>query len=212
MAPARNFARPKSSTFTTSLPCSPRDAIVAREEDVLGLQVAVHEIPSMGGTEGRAHAAENRSGPFRVESLVPGQVIPQGGTPQQLQHKERHRPIDDAEIVHCDDVRVRKRGRCTRLSSEPLGRVWRPEQIVPNDLDGHRTLEGRVGGLIDGAHAAATQPTIEPIAVDQVTRQPQRRNDLPVVRARAYAVVIAHPTARAFAHRRDRRERRELCL
>jgi hypothetical protein len=128
---------------------------VARDEHVLGLQVAMDDALRMRGRE----ALGNLTGVFRgalrrerpgferlakrlsLEQLHDGEVLPRGF----------------AEIVNGEDVRMRERRDGHGLALEPRAGVGVGGEAWRKDLDGDVAIQLRVAGAIDLAHAAGTE-------------------------------------------------------
>ena len=128
------------------------DPPVARDEDVFGLHVPMHDPLLVRGRETLGHPAgelhrlalrERSSRQPRAHRLAL----------EQLRHGVRD-PAVVAEVEDGQDVRVRERGDRLGLPLEALqgGRV--PRQVGRQDLQRHVAVELRVARPVDLAHAA----------------------------------------------------------
>ena len=128
---------------------------VAGEEEVVGLEVAMHDAAGVRGGESRRHLRGDLEGLARRQR--PGdQALAQG-----LALEELHRGEGDfavlAEIEDRQDVRMRQRRDCLGLALETGQRVGVGGEMRRQDLDRHLAVELGVGGAKDLAHAALSE-------------------------------------------------------
>src|SRR5207247_11050068 len=97
-----------------------------------------------------------------------------------------------------DDVRVRETGGRAGLAAKTLGGLAASDQIVPDDLDRDAPFERQVRRRVDRAHAAAPQPTLEPIPPLDDPRQEHRHEPRAIGTARGGAAVVARAALRAL--------------
>ena len=182
------------------------DAVVVRlKEDVLGLQVAVHQSLRVGGADRRAHAAEDVEHLGAVQRRPWRQPLPQRLPFEQLHDQKCPALAIDAEIVDADDVRMREaRGRAG-LVAEAGVEIDRADQVVADQLHRHWSFERFVDSRVHRAHPASSQPAVETVAPVQHTRAAHGRQTLAVVRADAGRAVEAPPAALALGQPRRRR-------
>jgi hypothetical protein len=132
-------------------PKSRLGAAVARDEDVLRLQVAMH------------HAARVSRGDLCavVDRLAWRQRTVSEQVAQRAAIEQFHHRVGDgavlAEIVDRDDVRVGQRGDGTRFGFEPSACDRIVRQRVGDDLDRDVALQPRIAGAIHLAHPAGTE-------------------------------------------------------
>jgi hypothetical protein len=81
-----------------------------------------------------------------------GQSLPERGAFEQLRHDIRD-AVARAEIVNREDVGVRKGRHRLRLAREPCETVGVTGYARRQNLDGDESIEPRVPGAIDLAHA-----------------------------------------------------------
>ena len=171
------LARPKSSTFgSTPFSC-------ALQEDVLRLQVAVHQSLRVRGADGRAHSAQDLEHLQSVHRHVWRKPLPQRLPFEQFHDQKRPGVTVHAEIVDPDDVRMGEAGGRAGLVAEARVEIDRADQVVANQLHGHRPFERFVHGGVDRAHPASSQPAIEPVSSVQHAGAAHGREPLAVVHA-----------------------------
>jgi hypothetical protein len=140
----------------------PRDAevgdhgavAVVVEEDVVGLDVAVHHAARVGVGERVGHLGEHaphvvhRHRAAVVEALAEVLAV-------DARHHEEHQPVGLVDRVDRDDVRVRElRGRLG-LAQEARADLGAVGELGRQHLDRHLALEAAVARPVDHAHAAA---------------------------------------------------------
>ena len=131
------------------------DVPVARDEQVVGLQVAVHDAALVSGGESLRD----------LERVVHGLLLRDRARvelpAQGLALQELHRRVRDAvlrsEVEDREDVRVRQRRHGLRLALEAGQRVGILREPFGKDLDGDVAVELRVAGAVDLAHAAGAE-------------------------------------------------------
>ena len=106
-------------------------ARVTLEEDVLRLQVAVHETLAVGGAERRADSTQDVERFGRAERYAGGETLAQRVTLEQFHHQERPLIAIDAEIVDADDVRMGEAGGRTRFLPKAAAEVERSRRYPP---------------------------------------------------------------------------------
>ena len=127
------------------------------EEDVVGLDVAVHDAVRVRLAEARERLLEDARD-ARVRELDAAPELDREIAPgEQLHHEiERARRRDRglAEVEDADHVGVVEPARRARLDEEPRGDPRRVEQVRVHELDGDVAVERALVGLVDDAHAA----------------------------------------------------------
>jgi hypothetical protein len=86
------------------------DPVVVGEQDVLGLDVAVHDPGLMGGAQGRQHRLHHLEGLPRAEVAALTDQVAQRTAADEL-HREEHVPLVGALVVDRDHVGVGEPGR-----------------------------------------------------------------------------------------------------
>ena len=128
---------------------------VAGEEEVLGLQVAVHDAASVGGVQ----AAADLHG--QLQRLADGersvqQPLPEGLAFEQLENGVK-RPVLGPEIVESQDVRVIQGGHRPRLLPEALDAAGGLGALGGQHLDRDISAQARVVGAVHLAHASCAE-------------------------------------------------------
>ena len=123
--------------------------VVRRQEHVRGLDVAVHHAVSVRIVEARRDPAQvpQRAWPVEVAVDHPGGEAAAG----DVLDDHVRRPLELAEVVDVDDVRVPQLGDRLRLVAEP-GHGVHIRRDGLHDFDRAGALERGVIGLIDQAH------------------------------------------------------------
>jgi hypothetical protein len=136
-------------------PKSRLGAAVARDEDVLRLQVAMHHAArvSRGEPRGDLCAVVDRLA-WRQRTV--SEQVAQRAAIEQFHHRVGDGAVL-AEIVDRDDVRVGQRGDGTRFGFEPSACDRIVRQRVGDDLDRDVALQSRIAGAVHLAHSAGTE-------------------------------------------------------
>ena len=129
------------------------DAALAGQEDVVGLEVAVHEALRVHGREAPRDLDPERDRLRRVDGPAP-QAPAERLALQELGDDERH-AVRLADVEHGDHVRIADRGRRPRLRGQPRARVaaGAPVQHLQRDV----AAQAMVAGAVDLAHAAGVE-------------------------------------------------------
>ncbi len=140
-------------------------AAVAREHDVVGLEVPVDDAPLV-----RARQAQ-RDLPCDVLGLGgfqgPGsEPVTQAGALHQL-HREVHAAVGLSDVVDRGDVGVVDHRSRPRLADEPASPLLVPRHGLRQDLQRDLTAEPRVLGAVDDAHSPLSQLRHDAVMVDR---------------------------------------------
>ena len=163
----------------------------ANQEDVLGLEVAVNQLPAMGGLDGGGDPAQDFQRARGGQALLPLQLLPQRATLEKLHHQEGAGLGRHAEVMHRDHVRVGEAGRGPGFPPEALGSLGAPHQVLADHLHGHGALQRGVRRRIDRAHPAAPQTPVQAVALGEQPRQAHRRQGGAILGAAPDAAVVA---------------------
>ena len=128
----------------------------SRHHDVAGLEIPVRDLIPVRGIEriGDLNAV--------LDHLGQGQRALQDLAVDAL-HDEVVDALVRTDVVQRADVRMLKRGDGLGLADEPP-LVGAPR--LAQHLDGHRTIEAAVAGLVNGAHAAVTEQRDDLVVTD----------------------------------------------
>ncbi len=137
---------------------------VGRDEDVRGLDVAVHVARAVDRVQRVAQAGDQVGGGLRRErALAPAR-------PQVGADHEAHREIGDAvglaRGVDGDHVRVLDRRRGARLLHEALADRGILEQLRCDQLEGDDAIERDFTGAVDHAHSPAADHRLDAVSRD----------------------------------------------
>ena len=140
-------------------------------QDVLGLDVAMHDPAPVREVEGASDVGHDLQGRRLIEPPPPPQPSRQARPGDELQHEVMDAPvfIDLDEVGH---VRVIDLGEEAGLLGEPPARPGSTGLVGVEHLDGDRRAVGRVPGPVDGPHAPLSQ-----FLEDQEPAEPGPRPD-----------------------------------
>ena len=147
------------------------------EQDVLGLDVAVHDLV-------RVRAAERAGDLDRV-----GQRLVDRQPPEPADAVLERLALDVLEddvgpvlvlagVDHADDVRVRELRDRPRLAPEALELVGVGRHLPVQELDRHPALEVDVEGLIDRRHPSGADLGVEPVAAAELHAHERAHREL----------------------------------
>ena len=139
------------------------DPVVVGEQDVLGLDVAVHQAGLVGGAERGEHRLEHLERLARAEVALGPDQVAQGAPADEL-HREEDVPLVGALVVDGDHVGVGQPGRRVRLADEPGDELLVVGQARVHHLERDRAVETVVVGLVDRGHPAPRQPGTDVVA------------------------------------------------
>ena len=160
---------------------------VAGDQDVRGLDVAVHEPAGVGGVERGADLGDHLRRALRRERRERAQVVAVDEA-----HREVEQPVLLARLEHRQDVGVIDRGGQPRLGDEALAEARLARPVGGDQLERDRAAERLVGRLVDDPHPAAADEPQDPVAGDD--RADQRP---PTARAVAAAPMRSASAANA---------------
>jgi hypothetical protein len=152
------------------------DPAVGRQQDVLGLDVAVHQPRGVRGGEGDEHRFDEVERPGGRQGALLVQHVAQRAARDELHDEVRGAGARvGALVVDGDDLGARQPGGRAGLPGEALDEVGVLRERRPHGLHGDRPVEPGVGGGVDGGHATAGDDALEPVAtVEQSTEQAVR--------------------------------------
>jgi hypothetical protein len=135
-----------------------------REEDVLRLQIAVHDLLGVHRLERfadlRHHVDDVGDRQRAARADLRGEVV----ALEQLEHHEHRAVVGGAEVEHLDDVLVADRRRRERLATETRDDVRVTGVVRVEQLHRHALPDAEVLRFVDRAHSACRERAVEPIA------------------------------------------------
>ena len=137
--------------------------MLAAQQHVGGLDVAVDQADGVGGVEGGADLERDRRGARgRHGALAREQVLEVGAL--HVAHHQVQVTALLARGVDRDDVRVVDRRRDPRLALEALAEARVPRPVGGDQLEGDRAPQRELGRPVDDAHAAAAGDRLDAAA------------------------------------------------
>ena len=180
----------------------------SREEDVLGLEVAVHDAEVVGARE-RARdldhdgqRAAERHGPF-------ADGVRERGALEQLHHEVRGAVLALALVEDLDDVGVREPLGRLRLAAEALAHDAVLAERRVEDLHRARPVDQLVARPVDGGHAPLAEHVLDEVAPRErrahvlIEQRVERR---PIDEAERAVVRVVQPALCARLHAPSDRE------
>ncbi|CAA9302889.1 MAG: hypothetical protein AVDCRST_MAG40-471, partial [uncultured Gemmatimonadaceae bacterium] len=149
------------------------EGVVAREQHVLGLDVAVDD-PALVRVGQRvdhlaqdAHAVGDRELPLAVEPLAERLAL-------DVRHDVVEEPVGLARVDEREDVRVEELRGDLDLAQEAVG-ADPAHEVRPQHLHGDRAAVPQVLGEVHGGHAAAPELAPKVVALGDCALQPAER-------------------------------------
>ena len=136
---------------------------LAREEDVLGLEVAMHDAEVVRGPHRGHHLREDPRALRGVEAPSLREPPRERLSLEEVHHHERRAVLELEEVAHVDHVRVVDGGRRPGLAQEPLSVVLALTVLPEEELERHRASRQGVGRRPYLAHPALSDEALEPI-------------------------------------------------
>ena len=134
--------------------------VIRREEDVLRLDVAVHQAVGVRGVQSGRHLRDDRRGPRRLQRPVRPQLVLQAAALDQP-HVDVEHSVDVAEVVHRDDVRFLQPRSYPRLAPETFLVARISGHLRAQELDGHHPLPDGVVGAVHLTHPTDTDQRVQ---------------------------------------------------
>ncbi len=135
------------------------------EEDVLGLDIAMHDVLRVGVRQRFGDVAGDRQGIGEGEPALPREPMAQGLS-LDIRHDVEEQSVRDARIEQRQDVGVGETGGHLDFAEEPVGPQGNAE-LGPQHLHGHQPVVTQVAGEVDDGHPATTNFAVDCVAVGQ---------------------------------------------
>jgi len=140
------------------------------DQDIGGLDVSVHETLGMGRVQRLCHLRDELHGARRIQRAVVGQEPGKIGALHVA-----HGQVQLAFCLTCPvdrhDVRMVERGGQLRLPQEALPEAAVLRELRRDHFQRHLARELFFLGPVDGAHAAAADQRLDPVAGDGAAQQ-----------------------------------------
>ncbi len=140
-------------------------AVLDRDQDVRGLDVAVHEAAAVGGVQRGRELLEQLDRSRRLDRPLLDQDLAEVGAGDVVHDEEQH-PLMLARVMDPDDVRVMQRGGDARLALEPLAELLVLGERGRQHLERVDPVQRDVRDAVDEAHAAAADQLVNAVAPD----------------------------------------------
>ena len=138
---------------------------VRGEQDVLGLDVAVHQAGAVRPGEAPEHRHEQLEGAVRVHRRLACDDLAQGGSVHELEHQVQHAVVGAPLVQHGHHVGVVEPGGGLRLAFGPGDEAGVVREVRVHDLQGHGAVEALVQALVDGRRSPVGDPPENAVAV-----------------------------------------------
>ncbi len=126
---------------------------VLGQENVFGLQIAVHHVRFVGLGQAACGVRGDAHGGVDVDLSHASHQIIEALAFEQLHHQEGPL-LEHARVVHVADVGAANGGCGARLADEPLAHDARRDQLRGEDFDRHALTDIDVLGFVHGRHPA----------------------------------------------------------
>ena len=140
------------------------------EHDVGGLHIAVNHVKRVGEIERTGHGADDAQ-EFEGGKLARFLLVAFDFVAQGCPFDEFHDHVVDVqlgvvvEIEDLDDVGVAQLGNAGRFALKTADEPLVLGQMVVQDFDGHRSLEGGLLGAVDAGHSPTAETGFEVVFV-----------------------------------------------
>jgi hypothetical protein len=174
--------------------------VLAREEEVLGLEVAMDDglggaagfLVAVGGVEACGDLLEQAQGFVDTERALLAHAGGEGLAFEQLHHEVgRLARLVETGVEHLDDEGAVDAGGDLGFELELLARAGDAHDVRKKELERHPAFGGQVLGFEDGAHAALGDAAPNAIArSESLSRLKQRVPPEPSASTAVLAVII----------------------
>jgi hypothetical protein len=133
------------------------------EQDVGGLDVAVHEPGRVGGVERTGDLRHDPRRPLRGERAVAAHEHTGVVAADEPHRQVRHARLLTG-VIDRDDVRMLDRRRQLGLLEEPLARPVLAQQLGSDELERHRAVEAELRRAVHDTHPAPAHHRVDSMA------------------------------------------------
>ena len=151
------------------------DTMIAREQDVLRLDVTVDEALPVGIAQGIGDLERDPDGVSQRELRLAGESLPER-LARDVRHREPQGLHRTARLLRCpaiedrQDVGMLEAGGDLDLPHKALG-AERMGQLLVQDLEGDRPIVPEIARQVDRSHAAPAELALEQVAVTKSIAQ-----------------------------------------
>ena len=142
-------------------------SMVAREEDVLGLEVPMDDVLGVRLLEGLHELTEDPAGAGGREGAVLLEALRQGPPLEELHRQVELPTVAGAEVEHVDGVGVAQLAGCGGLTLEAGHVLGVHGHLGGHDLQRDHLVHGDVGRAEDVAHAAASDELLDAVSASE---------------------------------------------
>lgn len=131
-----------------------------RDQDVVGLEVAMHDALPVRRVHRVEHAREDLADLLEGHAAAPFEVVVREARPLDELHHDAEEVLLLDEVVHRDHVRMGERAQDAGLADEAPPDLAVPHQVGVQALDGHHAPERAIMRAVDHAHPALAQDVL----------------------------------------------------
>jgi len=142
------------------------------EEDVVGLEIAMHDAARVRRTERSTDATRNVDRSYEREATLLRERIREAAPGEPLHDDVVTAVLELSEVEDVDDVIVLDVARGARLVEEARDECRIPTEVREEHLDRHAPRDLRMLGQVDGAHAALADLLRDDVVVDRAPDHP----------------------------------------
>jgi hypothetical protein len=137
-----------------------------RQQDVGGLDIPMSQAPCVRRGEAREHPVDDLDGSILGQSTFGAERVGERHPVDELHDDERDTVVL-ADVMDGHGVRVLQTGCAARFSQQSLAHRPVADQLVANQLDGHRPVERQIAADDHPSHAGRAQGPTQLLATGQ---------------------------------------------